>query len=508
VWGGDPACDHEWGDSQERSAGGGQPGEKQRWQHTGQGPSGHPKAAAGSFCVRCNAWLGCLGPEPTPELFVEHIVEVYREVWRVLRPDGTCWVNLGDGYAAGHGGSSTEGAGITIHKARETPANPRERSEVDVASWSNRDATPRRVLPGLKPKDLVGIPWRVAFALQADGWYLRMDVVWHKPNPMPESCRDRPTKAHEYLFLLSKSPRYYYDKEAIKEAMAPASAARYDYAFGGEKSLALIEANKTGIGQRTRVAGMREVDAGRNKRSVWTIPTKSYKGAHFATYPPALVEPCILAGTSARGCCPTCGAPWIRVTRRVRVPTRPGESSKVYKTPDGWDTRVGSGGHGSFHKEGREKGTADYENRHNRDHAEVGNRDPQRHCTETTTLGWRPGCTHYPRAAEWPKLPRRAEIVDHDAYTAATESTWAQRRLLLQLWAPLKTVPCVVLDPFLGSGTTLQVARWHKRHGIGIERKAEYVEMARVRIAAPLHKQPRQKTVKPLAGQLPLFPFP
>ena len=198
---------------------------------------------------------GQIGLEPTPAEYVDEMVAVFREVWRVLKDDGTLWLNLGDSYAAARGGS--------------TP--PAETLAGGVNGWmpdgtrTNRDRkagyNPSRNAPaiGLKHKDLIGIPWRVAFALQADGWYLRQDIIWHKPNPMPESVTDRCTKAHEYLFLLAKSERYYYDAEAIAE---PATN-----------------------------------DDSRNRRSVWTVPTKPFSGAHFATFPPDLIAPCILAGS-------------------------------------------------------------------------------------------------------------------------------------------------------------------------------------------------------------------
>jgi DNA modification methylase len=163
---------------------------------------------------------------------------------------------------------------------------------------------------------LLGIPWRVAFALQADGWYLRSDIIWHKPNPMPESVRDRPTKSHEYLFLLSKSQRYYYDQETVREVYTKPLDR-----WGGEN----LVANGTSIydegtgQQRYRDRDMRPNKNGRNRRTVWTIPTSPYSGAHFATFPPALVEPCILAGTSERGCCPNCGKPWERVVEHSNM---------------------------------------------------------------------------------------------------------------------------------------------------------------------------------------------
>lgn len=247
------------------------------------------------FGLRDYGVAGQIGLEPTPDAFVAQLVAVFAAVRRVLRDDGTVWLNLGDSYAARRGGSAMPAetlAGGVGGKGDEDAKRGREQ-----ASHAHRDA---RAI-GLKHKDLIGIPWRVAFALQADGWYLRSDIIWHKPNPMPESVMDRPTKAHEYLFLLAKSDRYYYDAAAIVEPLAPASAERYGYEFGGAKSIALAEANKTGIGRRTSVIGEREAPEGRNRRTVWTVPTQPYSGAHFATFPPDLIEPCILAGCPVGG---------------------------------------------------------------------------------------------------------------------------------------------------------------------------------------------------------------
>jgi len=246
---------------------------------------------------------GQIGLEPTPEAFVARMVEVFREVRRVLRDDGTCWVNLGDSYAtiAGTGRSGATGlmmGGIDGCKR----------------SLANRQAGAREVPPGLKPKDLVGIPWRVAFALQADGWYLRSDIVWHKPNPMPESVRDRPTKSHEYLFLLTKRERYYFDAEAVREEGSGKKPGNRTYKYDGIK------------GHETKQGILAQADipqTHRNIRTVWTIATRAYKGAHFATFPPKLVEPCIKAGTSERGVCPACGAGWERVVEREKAPYTP-----------------------------------------------------------------------------------------------------------------------------------------------------------------------------------------
>ena len=229
------------------------------------------------FGLRDYGVEGQIGLEATPDAFVARLVEVFREVKRVLRDDGTIWVNLGDSYAANRGYQvpSTKGG------AKHGPGQ---------AVGGKASAVP----DGLKPKDLIGIPWRVAFALQADGWYLRQDVIWHKPNPMPESVTDRCTKAHEYLFLLSKSPKYYFDSKAIKEPSVT-NDPRLPYTSKGAKDLDGRAEWKSGQ--------VRDGDdfTLRNRRSVWTVTTKPFKGAHFATFPPDLIEPCVLAGCPVGG---------------------------------------------------------------------------------------------------------------------------------------------------------------------------------------------------------------
>jgi len=233
---------------------------------------------------------GQLGLESTPDAYVQKMVAVFREVRRVLKDDGTCWVNLGDSYAANGVKNSqpqtnrTSINGVSVRTPRGTmPSDLRANLVGEFDS-------------GLKPKDLVGIPWRVAFALQADGWYLRSDIIWHKPNPMPESVTDRPTKSHEYIFLLTKSERYFYDHEAIKEPLErPDEGTRKTPAkFGGADKFAEAK-------QQSRLHSGNEylgtVDGKRNKRTVWTVATQPYAEAHFATFPPKLIEPCILAGS-------------------------------------------------------------------------------------------------------------------------------------------------------------------------------------------------------------------
>jgi DNA modification methylase len=217
---------------------------------------------------------GQLGLEKTPEAYVEKLVAVFREVKRVLRNDGTLWLNLGDSYY-----NYRPGAGQKLVK--QTVSNNNQDLPVICSRRANRQS-------GLKEKDIIGIPWRVAFALQADGWYLRQDIIWSKPNPMPESVTDRCTKAHEYIFLLTKSARYFYNNEAIKE-----ETTTFDFT---NRDRDLTRLNNTP--GRTRMAGLKTNQYEmRNRRSVWTITTKSFKEAHFATFPPKIPEICIRAGS-------------------------------------------------------------------------------------------------------------------------------------------------------------------------------------------------------------------
>jgi DNA modification methylase len=234
---------------------------------------------------------GQLGLEETPDLYVKKLVNVFEEVRRVLRSDGTLWLNLGDCYAQAKGHGHWE--------CRNNKGD--EKGQKKSRQWASKDATD----VGLKPKDLVGIPWRVAFALQASGWYLRSDIVWSKPNPMPESVEDRVTRSHEYIFHFSKSAHYYYDGYAIRE---PAVGQNHHDLTGGKY-------DPPGQVSHTGSRNNELLDNKRNKRSVWIIPTKPYPEAHFAVFPDALPLICIQAGTSEKGCCRSCGAPWKRVVR-------------------------------------------------------------------------------------------------------------------------------------------------------------------------------------------------
>ncbi len=329
---------------------------------------------------------GQIGLEKSVDEFLSVMVDVFREVRRVLRPDGTLWMNLGDTYTSGN--RKTYAADKTFNSAR---------------AHDDRPPTPT----GLKPKDLIGIPWRTALALQADGWWLRSDIIWHKPNPVPEPDRGRPTVAHEYMFLLTKSERYFYDTDAIREKSGDEPSWE-EYQAGLGSNLG-CDSHRWSAGYK-KVSHELTHPNGRNKRTVWTIPTQGFPGAHFATFPPKLVEPCILAGTSAKGACSSCGAPWKRIV----------EFSEEYKAKLGesWND----------HQDDLGKG-------------QRGIPSAFRGAPARITKGWKPGCEC------------NADVV-----------------------------PCTVLDPFNGAGTTGLVAKRLFRNYVGIELNPDYAEMAKQRI--------------------------
>lgn len=365
---------------------------------------------------------GQLGPEPTPRAYADNLVVRLRSCRDVLADDGTLWLNLGDSYCGSPGNGRAEG-GTAPHRTGAAKHGP-----------------------GLKPKDMVGIPWLVALALRDDGWYLRQAIPWLKRNAISDSAGDRPGCAVEYVFLFSKSGEYFYDHEAIKLPLAPGSTDRFGYDFGGAKKLALREADRVGVGCRTRTLGQRDAPENRQRRnSDWffeswqglydegdgplalVVNVKGFKGAHFAVFPQKLVEPMILAGTSAGGRCPACGLQWLRVVERQRVPTRTGAASKV----------------------------------NGRAAAEFGNRNPLRHVTATRTVGWQPGCA----CARPP-------------------------------------VPAVVLDPFAGAGTVAVVCDALGRDSLNVELNPRYVAMARLRLVKERLKRSRRpaKSRRPRGG--------
>ena len=364
---------------------------------------------------------GQIGLEETPAAYLERMVAVFRAVWRVLRDDGTCWVNMGDSYAGSGRGGNPNGPTSTLQGGRATQEASMVRRSMTSIRRRDDHPVPRSdvSIEGLKSKDLVGMPWRLAFALHADGWYLRSDIIWAKPNPMPESVTDRPTKAHEYIFLLSKRERYYYDAEAIREPHSEASiqrAAPHRAPAGASERAG--ETPRPGSGSPNTLRLDQALSpGGRNRRTVWTVPTQAYAEAHFATFPEKLIEPCILAGTSECGCCAACRAPWERVVENASVATG--------SYHDHADDLAGGTSQDSPRKL---NGKAYYE---------------ARAANPPRTTGWKPSCK-----------------------------------------CGAAIVPCTVLDPFNGSGTTGVVSIGHRRNYIGVELNPAYIDMARRRIGA------------------------
>lgn len=342
---------------------------------------------------------GQLGLEPTPEAFITSMVGVFAEVRRVLKPSGTLWLNMGDSYAG-----ARQASGTTDSRRRDDAEIPRSDRRIEV----------------LKCKDLVGMPWRLAFALQAEGWYLRQNIVWDKTNPMPEAVKDRPATSHEFVFLLSKSPRYFYDAEAVREPVTGGAHAR----GSGVNPKANQSAGRSK--QNASFSGaVSKLVSTRNLRSVWRIPTQPFRGAHFATFPEALVLPCVLAGTSEYGVCTTCGAPWQRIVEK-------GEPDTDHQRACGADSSGGYSG----------RATKDYGAARAQDASAVKARILAG-MAHRSTVGWEPSC----------------------------ECGTSIR-------------PAVVMDIFAGSGTVGVVAQKHGRDFLGIELNPKYVEMARRRVMA------------------------
>jgi len=388
---------------------------------------------------------GQLGLEETPEEYIDKMVEIFREVKRVMRDDGTLWLNMGDSYWNNFGGGSG-----TMTTGNAEAVKQRGRSNKPPHEY-------------YKIKDLCGIPWRLAMALQepiyqchycgrekrysqwakwdngffqicgcgarqkiqpikiADGWYLRSDIIWSKPNPMPESCTDRPTKAHEYVFLMSKQAKYFYDADAVREAQTDEwlnrtkrDVDRPPPRLGGEERKSEILSKQ-----------YKSHPVGRNRRTVWTISTQPYSEAHFATFPVALVIPCIKAGTSEKGNCSVCGKPWVRVVEKDKSWSRREQriEETYYSHRKQFDKTQGGGGTSFVGHKGYFKA----------------NGEPI--VKPTKTIGWQPSCT-----------------------------------------CNADTVKPIVLDPFMGSGTVAEVCERYGRAWIGIELSQEYCDIARKRI--------------------------
>ncbi len=375
TWeGGDAGCDHS---PEQRGGRFASPVSDKQRSNTGSGTASARDCPCGARRIDQQ-----IGLEPSLDAYVAEMVAVFREVRRVLRDDGTLWLNLGDAYVS--------------HKPR---GNATLSQSEGFGSYAAAFAGAQNAIDlrgkGHKDKDLMMIPARVALALQDDGWWLRSDIIWAKPNPMPESVTDRPTSAHEHVFLLTKAPRYFFDAEAVREA----ATGRTD-----TSSYPVHTPGQEGIVKTFGKDGL----VGRNIRNVWEIATAPFPEAHFATFPPELAERCIKAGTSERGCCAACGAPWGRVTETA------------YRNPGNRTTN----------------GPRSLEQRHETAGFAV------RLEKDTATIGWRASCS-------CPEAP---------------------------------PVPCTVLDPFAGAGTTLLVADRLQRNGIGIELNPTYAAMARRRV--------------------------
>jgi DNA modification methylase len=400
----------------------------------------------GHKCGKCGATRidKQIGLEQTPQDYIDKMVEVCREIRRVLRHDGTFWLNIGDSYVSSTFLGNNQGSSGALGNSME------------YRTALHKKGTTRPLPMGLKQKDMMGIPWRLAMALQADGWYLRQDIIWHKPNPMPESVTDRCTKAHEYIFMLTKSPQYYYDATAIREPLKPseyqaglkqAMKAGYDgkidYAdWYFNKRNGKDWANKAATGDARTYGQSRKQnpdlveqkpslmhpDGGANKRDVWSITVKPFKDSHFATFPPELPMYCIKAGSSEKGACPKCGAPWERLQSRIG--------------PDGTEVVTKA----SAHTAKKPDGTALMGN--NNEHSATpllrtsAGGIAKKGIVQKETVGWAPTCD------------------------CGIE----------------ETVPCVVYDPFGGSGTTAVVANQLGRDAIITELNPEYCKMAEERI--------------------------
>ncbi|MDO8672479.1 MAG: site-specific DNA-methyltransferase [Dehalococcoidia bacterium] len=417
VWGGIPACNHEWVEYIQPAADGTRTPEGNsalRAGHQGS-TSATMKPQSSGFCTKtgCFGWRGNLGLEPTIDMFVEHMVEVFRDVRRVLRNDGTLWLNLGDSYNSlasnqnGTGLTTLEGgtgkirAGNALMGRRFRPGAGRADGVVDERGQRNRNGVS---CAELKPKDLCMVPARVALALQSDGWWLRAEVTWCKTSPMPESVTDRPTSATEKIFLFTKSSRYYYDAEAVKQS----SVSDHPSGNGFKRDCRL---SYDGRGQDEQWQPTPQ----RNLWNYWVLGPEPCKEAHFATFPSEIPRRAILAGTSERGCCPECGGPWVRVVEKSGGTIGKGS----------WCDHVDDLVTGARVQDSAGKGNLRYSD------------------YKVQATGWQPTCTH-----------------------------------------DLPSVPCVVLDPFVGSGTSCAIARGLGRKWIGIDLSPAYLELARKRVEA------------------------
>jgi DNA modification methylase len=429
-----------------------------------------------------------LGLESHPDLYVSRLVEVFRELRRVLRDDGSFWLDIGDTYSGG-------GTGRRDLSKRKGSFGNGQTSDVEVGDKYSTFTYSQRPPVDVPSGNLLGIPWRVAFALQADGWILRQDIIHYKPAPMTESVTNRCTKSHNYVFMFVKKTGYFFDQFAIREK------SRYSEGPGGPSRKYHNNSVSPGNSKSFADHQIGGFDT-RNKRSVWEVPHGGYRGAHFATFPEALIMPCIKAGTSEKGCCTECGAPWRRVVERVRQPTRPGENSKVYNgRPSGETGGLYSPPGQPPHSNARLAGEV------------TGNRDPERHVTSLRHLGWYPSCRCYglpsipsapPYGKDWNGVRRGEGVSDEAAGQGGARGKDRVRGLSVQPDGPDDPAresiyygwvsqarelcrqaeeeygdsvePCVVLDPFIGSGTTAVACIGLGRYSMGIDLSEEYLK--------------------------------
>jgi len=418
-------------------------------------------------CKKCGALRidAQIGLEQTPEAYIEKMVEVFRQVHRVLHPSGTIWLNMGDSYWGS--GGSTGHTPETKNLGRKTFEYGAYPSAVHTQQEHST----------LKPKDLFEMPSEIAMALRKSGWYLRSRMPWIKRNSMPESTTDRPSSAIEYIFLLSKSPAYFYDNEAVRVKYKSSSLERSDDTEVTTSNDDRLVNFKRSINHNGR--NFRNTDPFFNTWQglyqengtplAFVVNPQGYAEAHFATFPQKLVEPCIKAGTSQKGCCPDCGEPWDRVTEQRKT-------GQTHKMADGWETKLGT--HGIIHRDGKSKGESGI--------------PVMMNCT----VGWKPQCKCYgveiihnhPKAP----APKKEDETDQEynqcllVYEKDLQRWNNLWKNLNPIYEGLKTEPCVVLDPFMGSGTTALVARKLDRNYIGIELNKKYIQMAEKRLEKEL----------------------
>ena len=426
------------------------------------------------ICKKCGAKRvdSQIGLEQTPKEYIDNMVDVFNHVKELLADDGTLWVNIGDSYARTGGDSSQKGRHWDGRKNNPNTGHNRYASDM-----------------GLKAKDLIGIPWMLAFALREAGWYLRQDIIWHKPNPMPESVTDRCTKSHEYIFLLSKSPQYYFDHLAIKEqGVTPA----------GTKGAKGSVERQNQFGVNARPPEYKIYDGMRNKRDVWSVNVRPYKGAHFATYPIALIEPCILAGSPEK-ICVECNTPYKRQTKIERNLTLE-EVEQIRNNII--ETNKEKKPYAIIDKEFRNQ-VIEYRNLPNHDELRKylqSNRNLVGLTIDQIETAFGTQAPHhwfekggsYPDKEDWLQI-KQMLLLDDKYDKEMTEifyksglkcdNKYLDEGLVKQCKCDTnETKAGIVFDPFMGSGTTAQVALQHGRQYLGCELNKEYEKLQQERI--------------------------